>query len=84
MYIEYFSANVLRWHSACNPSVHGKRHGILRTPQFDEYFVSLVRRIVFRCVFPGLWWSRWFGSITAPSPRCDHQPHAGFGFGAAR
>jgi len=77
------SVNASSWHSTCNPSVNGKRHGTRRTPRFDERFISLVPRTAFRCVFSGLWRSRWPGFATAPSLRSNRQPHTDFGFGAA-
>jgi hypothetical protein len=77
------SVNGPSWHSTCNPSVNGKRHGTRRTPQFDERFISLVPRTAFRCVFSGLWRSRWPDFATAPSLGSNHQPHTGFGFSAA-
>jgi hypothetical protein len=84
MHAERISVNAPSWQSACNPLVNGKRHGIPRTPQFDERYTSLVPRTAFRCVFSGLWRSRWFGADTAPSSWCNRQPHTVFGFRAAR
>jgi hypothetical protein len=72
------------WHSACNPLAHGRKHDLWRTPQFDESSISLVPRIIFRCVFPGLWRCRWPDADTAPSPQRDHPRRTAFGFPLAR
>jgi hypothetical protein len=78
------SVNPRCWQGACNPVAHGSRHGIRRTPQFEERFHSLARRHFFRHVSPGLWRRRWSGFATAPSFRSNRHRFSALSLGAAR